>query len=90
MPRSTVLAGYRISLSLVYLALVAGIVTRALAGPTALAMLTIPLAIKTERGLAANCDDAYVLMGSLQDNVVLHFATGLLLMVETLLGPLSG
>ncbi|MEA2683532.1 MAG: 1,4-dihydroxy-2-naphthoate polyprenyltransferase [Chloroflexota bacterium] len=90
LPRGTVLAGYTISVAIAYLALVVGIVTRALPWPTALALLTIPLAIKTQRGLAANYDDPYVLMGSLQNNVVLHFTTGLLLIVGTLLGLVFG
>ncbi|MDQ6748914.1 MAG: prenyltransferase [Candidatus Dormibacteraeota bacterium] len=88
--RNTVLAGYTGSVVLVYLALVAGIVARVLPVPTALGLLTIPLAIKIRRGLAANYDNPYVLMKSLQDNVVLHLATGMLLVVGTLLGLLFG
>ncbi|MFN2465569.1 MAG: prenyltransferase [Candidatus Dormibacteria bacterium] len=90
MPRSAVLAGYVVSVSLAYIALVVGILARVLPWPTALGLLTIPLAIRTERGLAAHYDDPYVLMKSLQDNVVLHLATGMLLVAGTLLGLLIG
>lgn len=86
--REAVLNGYTVSVGLVYVALVVGIVTRILPWPTALGLLTIPLAIKTQRGLAANYENPYVLMASLQDNVVLHLATGMLLVVGTLLGLL--
>jgi 1,4-dihydroxy-2-naphthoate octaprenyltransferase len=88
--RNAVLTGYTVSVAVVYVALVVGIVARVLPWPTALGLLTIPLAVKTERGLAANYDDPYVLMKSLQDNVVLHFSTGMLLVVGTLLGLLLG
>ena len=88
--REAVLRGYTISVSLVYAAIVVGALTRVLPWPTLLGLVTIPLAIKTERGLAANYDDPYVLMNSLQNNVVLHLATGMLLVVGTLLGLLFG
>lgn len=90
LPKNAVLTGYTAAVSIAYLALLAGIVTRALPWPTALALLTIPLAMKTQKGLAADYDDPYVLMGSLQNQVVLHLTTGLLLIVGTLLGLLFG
>lgn len=90
LPKGAVITGYTASVAIAYLTLLAGIVTRALPWPTALALLTIPLAMKTRKGLAADYDDPYRLMGSLQNQVVLHLTTGLLLIVGTLLGLLLG
>jgi hypothetical protein len=42
------------------------------------------------RGLEQNYDDPYVLMGSLQNNVALHFSTGILLVAGTLRSLLLG
>jgi 1,4-dihydroxy-2-naphthoate octaprenyltransferase len=88
--RKVVLQGYGVAAALAYLALVVGVATRLLPWPTLAALLTIPLAVKTLRGLEQNYDDPYVLMGSLQNNVVLHFSTGILLVAGTLLSLLLG
>lgn len=88
--RKVVLQGYGVAAALAYLALVVGVVAGLLPWPTLAALLTIPLAVKTLRGLEQNYDDPYVLMGSLQDNVVLHFSTGILLVAGTLLSLLLG
>ena len=88
--RKVVLQGYGVAAALAYLALVVGVVAGLLPWPTLAALLTIPLAVKTLRGLEQNYDDPYVLMGSLQNNVVLHFSTGILLVAGTLLSLLLG
>ena len=88
--RKVVLQGYGVAAALAYLALVVGVLAGLLPWPTLAALLTIPLAVKTLRGLEQNYDDPYVLMGSLQDNVVLHFSTGILLVAGTLLSLLLG
>lgn len=88
--RKVVLQGYGVAAALAYLALVVGVLAGLLPWPTLAALLTIPLAVKTLRGLEQNYDDPYVLMGSLQNNVVLHFSTGILLVAGTLLSLLLG
>ena len=88
--RKVVLQGYGVAAALAYLALVVGVVAGLLPWPTLAALLTTPLAVKTLRGLEQNYDDPYVLMGSLQNNVVLHFSTGILLVAGTLLSLLLG
>jgi 1,4-dihydroxy-2-naphthoate octaprenyltransferase len=80
-----VIRGYSVAAAAAYLALPVGVVAGLLPWPTLLALLTIPLALRTRRGLEQNYDDPYVLMGSLQNNVVLHFSTGILLVAGTLL-----
>ena len=90
LPHSAVITGYAIAAAVAYSALVVGVVLRVLPWPTLLALLTIPLAIKTVRGLERDYDNPYVLMASLQNNVVLHFTTGVLLVAGTLLGILFG
>jgi 1,4-dihydroxy-2-naphthoate octaprenyltransferase len=86
LPRNAVLTGYGAAASLAYLALVAGVIARVLPLSTLLALVTIPLAAQTLRGLQRDYDDPYQLMASLQKNVVLHLATGALLVAGTLLG----
>jgi 1,4-dihydroxy-2-naphthoate polyprenyltransferase len=88
--RKVVLQGYGVAAALAYLAPVLGVGAGLLPWPTLAALLTIPLAVKTLRGLEQNYDDPYVLMGSLQNNVVLHFSTGILLVAGTLLSLLLG
>jgi 1,4-dihydroxy-2-naphthoate octaprenyltransferase len=88
--RKVVLHVYGVAAALAYLALVVGVVAGLMPWPTLVALLTIPLAVKTLRGLEQNYDDPYLLMGSLQNNVVLHFSTGILLVAGTLLSLLLG
>jgi 1,4-dihydroxy-2-naphthoate octaprenyltransferase len=90
LPRNAVITGYAIAAAVAYSALVVGVVVRVLPWPTLVALLTIPLAYKTVRGLERDYDDPYVLMGSLQNNIVLHFTTGVLLVTGTLLGIILG
>jgi 1,4-dihydroxy-2-naphthoate octaprenyltransferase len=90
LPRSAVITGYAIAAAVAYSALVVGVALRVLPWPTLVALLTIPLAYKTVRGLERDYEDPYVLMASLQNNVVLHFTTGVLLVAGTLLGIVVG
>jgi 1,4-dihydroxy-2-naphthoate octaprenyltransferase len=90
LPRSAVITGYAVAAAVAYSALVVGVALRVLPWPTLVALLTIPLAYKTVRGLERDYEDPYVLMASLQNNVVLHFTTGVLLVAGTLLGIVVG
>jgi 1,4-dihydroxy-2-naphthoate octaprenyltransferase len=88
MPKSAVVTGYTVAAAATYLVVAAAVISRVAPWPTALALLTIPLAIRVRRGLQERYDNPYTLMASLQDQVVLHFTTGMLLVVGTLLGML--
>jgi len=85
MPRETVISGYVVSVALAYIALVVGVVLRLLPWPTLIALVTIPLAVQTTRGLRRDYNDPYALMPSLQKNILLHLATGVLMALGTLL-----
>jgi 1,4-dihydroxy-2-naphthoate octaprenyltransferase len=90
LPRNLVLRGYVVSAAVAYIAVVAGVVLGVLPWPTLIALVTIPLAVKTERGLSRDYDDPYTLMGSLQNNIVLHLTTGILIIAGTLVGIIVG
>jgi 1,4-dihydroxy-2-naphthoate octaprenyltransferase len=80
-PESVVINGYRAAAGAAYLALVVGVVLGILPVPTLLMLLTIPLALQVERGLAPNYDDPYGLMAVMGVNVQLHLRAGLLLLL---------
>ena len=56
---------------------VAGVTRR---GPSS-ALATLPLAWRVGKGLRAHYDDPYGLMPTMQSNILLHLATGLLLVI---------
>lgn len=84
MPKRAVLVGYAASAAVAYLVLVAGAVTGLLPWTALAGLLTIPLAIRVLRTLDRAYDRPYELMAGLQDNVLLHLATGVLLIGGTL------
>ena len=88
--RGAVIRGYAIAATVAYSALAAGVVAGILPWPTLLALVTLPLAVRTARGLSRDYDDPYTLMASLQNNIVLHLTTGICLVAGTLLGILAG
>jgi 1,4-dihydroxy-2-naphthoate octaprenyltransferase len=90
MSKDAVVRGYEVSVALVYVAIVVGAALRIVPWPTLIALLTIPLAISTARGLREHYDKPYEVMASLQNNVVLHFVTGLLLIAGTAIGIAVG
>jgi len=71
-----------------YLVVIAGVVVGVLPWPTLIALVTIPLAYQTWKGLKAHYDSPYQLMGYLGKNVNLHLYTGLLLVIGVLVGIL--
>jgi 1,4-dihydroxy-2-naphthoate octaprenyltransferase len=77
--REAVLAGYRWSLAFAYGVLVAGVAVGLLPIPALLMLLSVPLALRVERGLRPNYDNPYGLMAFMGVNVKLHLYAGLLL-----------
>ena len=88
MSPAMVIRGYIASAALAYAVVVVGVITGVLPWPTLIALLTIPLAYQTLRGLQAHYDSPYQLMAYLGKNVNLHLYSGLLLVAGVLLGIL--
>jgi 1,4-dihydroxy-2-naphthoate octaprenyltransferase len=80
LPKSTVIAGYRLAAVAAYAILVAGVAGGLLPIPALLALLTIPLALEVSRGLEPNYDNPYGLMAVMGVNVKVHLYAGLLLL----------
>lgn len=88
MSPAMVIRGYVVSVAIAYAVIVIGVITAVLPWPTLIALLTIPLAYQTLRGLKAHYDSPYQLMPYLGKNVNLHLYSGLLLVAGVLLGIL--
>lgn len=80
-PKYRVLAAYRGTVLAAYLLIVIGVIARILPGWTLLALLSVPLAMRTHRGLQDHYDSPNQLMSAMATNIALHLATGLLLLV---------
>ena len=83
---STVVKGYVAAAAAAYGTVAAGAATRILPLPTLAGLATIPLAVRTARGINRHFDRPYEVMQSLQDNIVLHLSTGALLIGGVLVG----
>jgi 1,4-dihydroxy-2-naphthoate polyprenyltransferase len=77
---STVMTGYRLAVAAAYGVVVAGVLAGVLPIPALLVLLTIPLALRVERGLAPNYDNPYGLMAIMGVNIQLHLFVGLALL----------
>jgi len=88
--KASVIRGYGVGVVAAYAAVVVGVLIRLLPPTVLLALLTIPLAVRIIRTLQRAYDRPYELMAGLQDNVLLHFGTGVLLIGGTLAGHLTG
>ena len=84
--QAKVIGGYALSATAVYFVLVAGVIAGLLPWTVLFGLLTIPLAVRVARTLDRTYDRPYELMAGLQQNVLLHLLTGLLLIVGTLVG----
>ena len=85
-----VIVGYDLSVAAAYLVVVAGVAAGLLPLTALAALITIPLAVRVARTLDRAYDRPYELMAGLQDNVLLHLGTGVLLIGGTLAGHLGG
>jgi 1,4-dihydroxy-2-naphthoate polyprenyltransferase len=79
-PQATILSGYRLAVAAAYGVVVAGVVAGILPIPAVLVLLTIPLALRVERGLEPNYDNPYGLMAIMGVNIQLHLFVGLALL----------
>ena len=74
-----IVRGYALSVIATYVLIVLGVVLDLMPVWTLLGLGTIPLALQVYRALGPNYNNPYVLMGAMGKNIMLHFATGLLL-----------
>ena len=75
----TIVTGYRLVVGAAFAVLVGGVAVGLLPIPALLMLLTVPLALRVERGLAPNYDNPYGLMAVMGVNIRLHLYAGLLL-----------
>jgi 1,4-dihydroxy-2-naphthoate octaprenyltransferase len=78
--QSTILFGYRAAVVVAYVVVVAGVVVGLLPIPALLVLLTVPLALRVDRGLAPNYDNPYGLMAIMGVNIQVHLYFGVLLL----------
>jgi 1,4-dihydroxy-2-naphthoate octaprenyltransferase len=76
-----IVRGYALSVIATYVAIVAGVVFGLMPVYTLLGLGTIPLALQVYKALGPNYNSPYVLMGAMGKNIMLHFATGILLIL---------
>jgi len=79
-----VIARYALSAAVAYVVLIAGNVFGVLPRPTLIGLLTIPLAWYVARGLKKHFFSPYGVVPALQSNILLHLATGILLIAGVL------
>jgi 1,4-dihydroxy-2-naphthoate octaprenyltransferase len=78
--RSAVLTGYKVAVAAAYGVVVLGVLAGVLPIPALLVLLTVPLALRVERGLEPNYDNPYGLMAIMGVNIQLHLFVGLALL----------
>ena len=89
-PKGRVIATYTALATLAFAAVVLNVVFDVTPAGTLIALLPAPLVLKVRRGLRAHYDQPYALMSYMQDNIVLHLATGSLLVIGYLLHNFLG
>lgn len=89
-PKQRVVATYTALAVVAFAVLVLNVVFDITPAWTLIALLPAPLVLKVRRGLLAHYDQPYALMSYMQDNIVLHFATGTLLVIGYVLSNFFG
>lgn len=89
-PKRRVVATYTVLAAVAFAVVALNVVAGVTPAWTLIALLPAPLALKVRRGLLAHYDQPYALMAFMQDNIVLHLSTGLLLVVGYVLHNLFG
>jgi 1,4-dihydroxy-2-naphthoate octaprenyltransferase len=79
--KESIVRGYALSVAATYLLILFGALNGIMPGWTLLALLTIPLALQVYRALDPNYNNPYALMSAMGKNIMLHFGTGLLLII---------
>lgn len=86
---SAVVKGYVAAAGAAYGTVAAGTAAGILPAPTLASLATIPLAVRAVRGVNRHFDRPYEVMQALQDTIVLHLSTGILLIGGVLAGRWS-
>lgn len=89
-PKARVITTYTALAGGAFAALVLNVVLGVTPAWTLLALIPAPLVLKVRRGLLAHYDQPYALMSYMQDNIVLHLATGTLLVIGYVVHNLVG
>jgi 1,4-dihydroxy-2-naphthoate polyprenyltransferase len=74
-------AGYALTVIAAFVCIVAEVATGVMPAWTLIALASAPLGWRVWRGLRAHYTETYALIPTMQTNIVLHLATGLLLIV---------
>jgi 1,4-dihydroxy-2-naphthoate octaprenyltransferase len=88
--KERVVAVYAAGAALAYALVLVGVVAGIMPAWTLLALVTAPLARSVHRGLQRTYDKPYELMAAMQNNIALHFVTGLLLVAGYVLDNVLG
>ncbi len=88
--KQAVIVGYGTAVATAFALIAVGAVAGWMVRPTALALITIPMALRVIRGLGANYDSPYALMGDMATNIKLHAFTGMLLIVGYVIAIVAG
>lgn len=89
-PKQRVIATYTVLAALAFGAIGLNVVADITPVWTLIALLPAPLLLKVRKGLLAHYDQPYALMSYMQDNIVLHLATGTLLVIGYVLDNFLG
>jgi 1,4-dihydroxy-2-naphthoate octaprenyltransferase len=88
--KERVVAVYAGAAVLAYVLVIVGVVAGIMPAWTLLTLLTAPLARSVHRGLQRSYDKPYELMAAMQNNIALHFVTGLLLVAGYVIANIAG
>jgi 1,4-dihydroxy-2-naphthoate polyprenyltransferase len=85
MSPALVVRGYVVAAGLTYVSIIVGVATGLIPVPGLIALVTVPLAVQAAKGLKEHFFSPYEVMPYLQKNIVLHLATGVLLIAGVFL-----
>ena len=88
--KGAVIVGYGVAVALAFALIAVGSVFGIMVRPSLIALATIPLAIRVFKGLGANYDSPYALMGDMATNIKLHAFTGMLLILGYVVAIVAG
>lgn len=79
--KEAVIGAYVAAVVVAFGAIVLGVITDVLPGPTLIALAAVPLAFTVVKGMRAHYESPYQLMSFMGKNIQLHFFTGVLLLI---------
>jgi 1,4-dihydroxy-2-naphthoate octaprenyltransferase len=85
LPKSAIIAGYALSVAMAFGLIAAGPLLGITPAWTLIALAPLPLAVQVYKALGSHYESPYELMAAMGKNIMLHFFTGLLLILGYLL-----